>query len=164
MRRIVEICVALIALAAPMRTQAEPPVRVPPGSRSDAGGTLVSGRGLRETSDFLAAELARRLFATGQVAGVHVYSNIVTVDLGSGQTANGLADVVRNLYQYWKPGMEPPVFEDVEPAAEESAAVPAAGGDSASDAALSEAAKRVPAHLLERSRAARERWKAKQAG
>ncbi len=110
-----------------------------------------------------AAELARRLFATGQVAGVHVYSNIVTVDLGSGQTANGLADVVRNLYQYWKPGMEPPVFEDTEPAAEESSAAPAAGGDSASDAALSEAAKRVPAHLLERSRAARERWKAKQA-
>jgi hypothetical protein len=111
-----------------------------------------------------ADELARRLFATGQVAGVHVYSNIVTVDLGSGQTANGLADVLRNLYQYWKPGMEPPVFEDVEPAAEEAAAAPAASGDSASDAALSEAAKRVPAHLLERSRAARERWKAKQAG
>jgi hypothetical protein len=111
-----------------------------------------------------AAELARRLFATGQVAGVHVYSNIVTVDLGSGQTANGLADVLRDLYRYWKPGMEPPVFEDVEPAAEEGAAAPAAGGDSASDAALSEAAKRVPAHLLERSRAARERWKAKQAG
>ncbi len=110
-----------------------------------------------------AAELARRLFATGQVAGVHVYSNIVTVDLGSGQTANGLADVVRNLYQYWKPGMEPPAFEDVEPAAEEGAAAPAAG-DSGSDAALSEAAKRVPAHLLERSRAARERWKAKEAG
>jgi hypothetical protein len=114
------------------------------------------------------AELARRLFATGQVAGVHVYSNIVTVNLGTDQTANGLADVVRHLYQYWKPGMEPPVFEDVEPAAEE-AGEPAAvgGGDSAqraSDAALSEAAKRVPAHLLERSRAARERWKAKQAG
>jgi hypothetical protein len=111
-----------------------------------------------------AAELARRLFATGQVAGVHVYSNIVTVDLGSGQTANGLADVVRNLYQYWKPGMEPPAFEDVEPAVEEATAASAASGDSASDAALSEAAKRVPGHLLERSRAARERWKAKQAG
>ena len=68
-----------------------------------------------------AAELARRLFATGQVAGVHVYSNIVTVDLGADQTASGLADVVRDLYQYWKPGMEPPAFEDLEPAEEESA-------------------------------------------
>ena len=110
-----------------------------------------------------AAELARRLFATGQVAGVHVYSNIVTVDLGSGQTASGLAAVVRDLYQYWKPGMEPPAFEDVEPAEEESAGAAAGGGgDAGSDAALSEAAKRVPGHLLERSRAARERWKAKQ--
>jgi hypothetical protein len=110
-----------------------------------------------------AAELARRLFATGQVEGVHVYSNIVTVDLGSGQTTNGLADIVRDLYQYWKPGMEPPSFEDAEPAVEEAGEpAAAAGGDGGSDAALSEAAKRVPAHLLERSRAARERWKAKQ--
>jgi hypothetical protein len=111
-----------------------------------------------------AAVLARRLFATGQVAGVHVYSNIVTVDVGADGTTNGLADIVRDLYQYWKPGMEPPSFADVEAPAEESAAAAPAGGDGASDAALSEAAKRVPAHLLERSRAARERWKAKQGG
>lgn len=114
--------------------------------------------------DDSAAELARRLFATGQVAGVHVYSNIVTVDLGADGTANGLADIVRDLYQYWKPGMEPPSFADVEAPGEESAAAAPGGGDGGSDAALSEAAKRVPAHLLERSRAARERWKAKQGG
>jgi hypothetical protein len=111
-----------------------------------------------------AAELARRLFATGQVEGVHVYSNIVTVDLGTDQTASGLADVMRDLYKYWKPGMAPPAFEDVEPAEEEPASAASGSGDAASDAALSEAAKRVPAHLLERSRAARDRWKAKQAG
>ena len=35
-------------------------------------------------------------------------------------------------------------------------------GDAGGDAALAEAAKRVPMHLLERGRAARERWKAKQ--
>ena len=29
-------------------------------------------------------ELARRLFGTGQVAGVHVYANIITVDLEKG--------------------------------------------------------------------------------
>ena len=60
MRVVVEICFALIALTAPLRAHAEPPVRVPPGTRTDAQGQLVSGRGLRETSDFLAAELARR--------------------------------------------------------------------------------------------------------
>ena len=60
-----------------------------------------------------AAELARRLFATGQTSAVHVYSNIVTVDLAKGATSDGLADVVRYLYQYWQPGMAPPTFEDL---------------------------------------------------
>ena len=111
-----------------------------------------------------AAELARRLFATGQAAAVHVYSNQVIVDLAKGATSAGLSDVVRHLYQYWKPGMAPPAFEDLEPAEEQApaSAAPAGGGDGGGDDALVEAAKRVPMHLLERSRAARERWRAKQ--
>ncbi len=107
-----------------------------------------------------AAELARRLFATGQVDAVHVYSNIVTVDLAKGGSPTGLSDVVRNLYRYWQPGMAPPSFEDLvpdeEPVTDGAPAAPSGEGD----AALAEAAKRVPMHLLERSRAARERWKA----
>lgn len=106
-----------------------------------------------------AAALARELFATGRVGGVHVYGNIVTVDLAKGYDSTGLAEIVREMYRYWKPGVEPPTFEDLQP--EEPAAV-APAGESGGDAELSEAAKRVPAHLLERSRAARERWKAKQ--
>ena len=109
-----------------------------------------------------AAELARRLFATGQAAAVHVYSNIVTVDLAKDATSTGLSDIVRHLYQYWQPGMAPPTFEDLQPEEEPTGAAPTAGGDGGGgDAALAEAAKRVPMHLLERSRAARERWKAK---
>ena len=104
------------------------------------------------------ALLARMLFETGQVANVHVYANIVTVDLAKGMGSDGLADIVTEMYRYWKPGVEPPSFEDLQP--EEPAAEVSSGGDG--DAELSEAAKRVPAHLLERSRAARERWKAKQ--
>jgi hypothetical protein len=108
-----------------------------------------------------AAELARRLFATGAVEGVHVFANIVTVDLLKGNHSDGLDDIIRNLYQYWVPGVEPPSFDDlVAEEAPAAGAAPAGGGD----AELSEAAKRVPAHLLERSRAARERWKAKQGG
>jgi hypothetical protein len=109
-----------------------------------------------------AAELARRLFATGQTAAVHVYANIVTVDLKKGASSTGLADIMRHLYQYWQPGMAPPTFEDLEPeeAPAATGAAPSAGGGEG-DAALAEAAKRVPMHLLERSRAARERWKAK---
>jgi hypothetical protein len=107
-------------------------------------------------------ELARRLFATGQVGAVHVYGNMITVDLLKGCDATGLADIIRDLYQYWKPGVEPPSFEDLQP---DEPDVPSAGGAGDGDggsAALSEAAKRVPAHLLERGRLARERWNAKQ--
>jgi hypothetical protein len=104
------------------------------------------------------AELARRLFHTGQVAGVHVYGNIVTLDLQKGFTSDGLADVVRNLYQYWKPGMAPPAFEDLVPADEPAAAAASSGDGDAP--ALSGAASRVPPLLLERSRAALAKWKA----
>jgi hypothetical protein len=108
-------------------------------------------------------ELARRLFATGRVGGVHVMANIVTVDLVKGNDATGLADVVRDLYQYWHPGMEPPVFDESADEADGSAAAGGgdAGGGDGGDAALSEAVKRVPAHLLERSREARIRRAAK---
>jgi len=105
-------------------------------------------------------ELARRFFATGQVGAVHVYANIITVDLEKGHDSDGLADIVREMYQYWKPGVEPPSFEDLQPD-EPAAASGDSGGGGGEDAGLSEAAKRVPAHLLERSRAGRERWNAK---
>ena len=106
-----------------------------------------------------AAVVAQRLFATGQVAAVHVYGNIITVDLAKGCGAQGLEQVVRDLYQYWKPGMEPPTAEELMAEVEEPAsAAPAASGSAGEgDAALSAAAQRVPAHLLERSKAARAR-------
>ncbi|NDG66187.1 MAG: hypothetical protein EBY23_04565 [Actinobacteria bacterium] len=101
-----------------------------------------------------AAVVASRLFATGQVAGVHVYGNIITVELAKGAGAQGLNEVVRDLYQYWKPGMVPPAFEDLV-AEEEPGAPSAPAGDGGP--ALSAAAQRVPAHLFERSAAARAR-------
>lgn len=107
-------------------------------------------------------ELARRMFATGQVGAVHVYGNIITVDLHKGHDSEGLADIVRNLYQYWKPGVEPPSFEDLQPDEPEAASSGGGDGGGGGGAELSEAAKRVPAHLLERGRLARERWNAKQ--
>ncbi len=106
-------------------------------------------------------ELARRMFATGQVGAVHVYGNMITVDLLKGHDSAGLADILRDLYQYWKPGVEPPSFEDLQP--EEPEAAPSGGGgDGEGTPELSEAAKRVPSHLLERGRQARARWNAKQ--
>ena len=105
-----------------------------------------------------AAELARRLFGTGQVAGVHLYMNMVTVDLQKGFTSDGLFDVIRDMYQYWKPGMVPPSVEDLTPAPE--AMAESSGATAPSSDGLSEAAKRIPALLLERSRAALVKWKA----
>jgi hypothetical protein len=104
-------------------------------------------------------ELARRMFATGQVASLHVYGNIITVDLDEGQGSEGLADILRDLYQYWKPGVEPPSFEDLQ--VDEPAVAASGDGGDGGGAELSEAAKRVPAHLLDRGRQARERWNAK---
>ncbi len=51
--------------------------------------------------------LAQRLFATGLVQRVHVYSSVVTVDLVPGADADQLTPILVDLYQYWKPGMEP---------------------------------------------------------
>ena len=103
-----------------------------------------------------AAVLARHLLDTGRVEAVHVYGNMITVDVAKGFDASGLDDVVRDLYQYWKPGMTPPSFEDLQP--EASAETPAAGGEGGG--ADSEYLRRVPAVLVERSRAALAKWRA----
>lgn len=105
-----------------------------------------------------AAALARDLFATGRVDAVHVFGNIVTIDVAKGFDEHGLADVLRDMYQYWKPGMEPPSFEDLVPAE-----APAAGGESGGGGATgpeAEYLRLVPATLVERSRAALAKWRA----
>ena len=54
------------------RHAAPPDLRLPPGTRADASGQLVSGRGLRDTTDFLAKELARRGIAVRQIGPTRV--------------------------------------------------------------------------------------------
>lgn len=60
------------------------------GSREQAVGTSP------------AAELARRLFDRGGVEAVHVYSNVVTVDLAPGASTDGMAEVIRDLFLYYR--------------------------------------------------------------
>jgi len=48
-------------------------------------------------------ELARRLFATGGVTGVHVNSSVITVALADGWAGEQLLDVIRGLYIYYPP-------------------------------------------------------------
>ena len=105
-----------------------------------------------------AAALARLLLGTGRVSSVHVFANMITVDLAEGRTADGLDDVVRDLYQYWKPGMTPRTFEDMVP---DTVAAPGGAGASGDGggAGDSEYTRRVPPVLVERSAAALAKWK-----
>ena len=107
-----------------------------------------------------AAELARRLFNSGAVLGVHVFANIVTVDLVPGSRDSDLAQIVTDLHQYWKPGMKPPTVEELmaQVAVPVAAAAPSADGSAPE---LSAAEKLVPPHLLERSRNARKKAESK---
>ena len=148
----------------------EKPTTTPGILRFEANRTLTGMGHERYTSEASAvgprpsAEVARRLFATGQVAEVHVYANMITVELKRGYDGSGLKDIVENLHIYYTPGFVPPPLEmPVEEAP--APAPPAAGAPAgAAPAAMSEAAKKIPAHLLERSRQAKERAKAKQEG
>jgi hypothetical protein len=51
---------------------------LPPGTRRDATGTLVSARGLRDTTDFIAKQLAARGIAATQVGPYRVRSAELT--------------------------------------------------------------------------------------
>ena len=56
-------------------------------------------------------ELARRLFARGGIEAVHVYGNVVTIDLAPGANSEGLADIIETLFIYYGPGVEVPPIE-----------------------------------------------------
>ena len=59
-------------LFAPASAAAAPDLRLPPGTRADSQGVLVSGGGLRDTTDFLARELAARGIAVRQIGPYRV--------------------------------------------------------------------------------------------
>ena len=52
-------------------------------------------------------ELARRLFAHGCVDGVHIYSNVITVDIAKGGSTAGMVDTIRDLFLYYREGSAP---------------------------------------------------------
>ena len=106
-----------------------------------------------------AAVIARRFFEAGHVSWVHVYGNCITASLEAGASQASLNEIVRDLYQYWKPGMVPPTLEELLaqlPA--EVAPAASSGGDTAAPAGEDP---RIPPHLFERSRNARARLAAK---
>jgi hypothetical protein len=58
-------------------------------------------------------ELARRLFAAGGVEVVHIYANVVTVELARGSDGSGLAEAIRELFVHYVPGVLPPTDEEL---------------------------------------------------
>ena len=109
----------------------------------------------RITGNVPSDELARRFFATGQVDSIHIYANMITVDLAKGFSGDGLEEIVADLFIHYRDGVMPAQFEEA-PEASEEAAAPAAPAEGGGDApALSAEAQKIPANLLERSRAAR---------
>lgn len=102
-----------------------------------------------------AAVIARRFFESGHVSWVHVYGNIITASLEVGASQAGLNEIVRDLYQYWKPGMVPPTLEEL--LASMPAEVAPVASSSGDTAAPSSEDPRIPPHLFERSRNARAR-------
>jgi hypothetical protein len=53
--------------------------------------------------------LARKLFEHGGVDAVHIYSNIITIDLAKGATGAGLQDVVEHLFIHYTEGVQPSI-------------------------------------------------------
>ncbi len=56
-------------------------------------------------------EVARRLLAHPGVEAVHVYSNVITVDLGDGVPPEGLREDIESLFTYYREGVEVAVPE-----------------------------------------------------
>jgi hypothetical protein len=65
------------------------------------------------TGERIVDELARRLFDTGKVSAVHIYSNVITADLAKGMDSSGLAGVIHELFIYYTPGVVPPSDEEL---------------------------------------------------
>jgi hypothetical protein len=58
-------------------------------------------------------EVARRLFAHGGVESIHIYGNVITVDLAKGATSEGMVDVIHELFVHYVPGVLPPTDEEL---------------------------------------------------
>jgi len=69
----------------------KPDIRMPPGTRTDATGQLVSGRGLRDTTDFLAKELDRRGILVRQVGPYRVRGAELTRFISTTSSTSWLA-------------------------------------------------------------------------
>lgn len=57
-------------------------------------------------------ELARRLFERGGIEGIHINSNVITLDLAKGANSDGIVEIIGDLYTYYRPGVAVPTPAD----------------------------------------------------
>ncbi len=65
-------------------------------------------------------DLARKLFEVGGIESVHINSNVITIDLVKGESDDGMAAIIEDMFLHWRPGMVPPTDEEVIAAAAKS--------------------------------------------
>ena len=53
--------------------------------------------------------VARRLFEHGGVDAVHVYSNMITVELAAGNDGAGMRELIEQLFIHYRDGVQPSV-------------------------------------------------------
>ena len=51
--------------------------------------------------------LARHLFQRGGASAVHVYSNVITVELAEGGTSEGMRELIEELFIHYREGVQP---------------------------------------------------------
>lgn len=56
--------------------------------------------------------LARRLLEHGGIDAVHIYNNVITIDLDERRDASGLRELIEELYIYYRPGVPVPTEAD----------------------------------------------------
>jgi hypothetical protein len=64
-------------------------------------------KGRKVEGDRPVDELSRRLLDHGGVDAVHINGSVITVDLSKGATSAGLADLIRDLFLYYREPSEP---------------------------------------------------------
>jgi hypothetical protein len=83
--------VTLLLLVCTAVAIADTDVRLPPGTRADSTGQLVSTRGLRDTTDFIAKDLDKRGIAFKQIGPYRVRAAEVTRFLSQSPSTTWLA-------------------------------------------------------------------------
>lgn len=90
-------------------------------------------------------EVARRLFEHGGVAGVHVNSSVITVNLAGGSTGVGMLEVIERLFKFYEEA--PEVADNGAAAGDPEAEADAPSEDTSSDEATAEVEESAPENV-----------------